>query len=71
MTSLLLHKKFQIRLIVRSKLFVHKKAECKVCQAGRGYPRTSSTTTDANLDYAFVKNALFYTPILDYEKPTE
>ena len=28
MTSLLLHKKFQIRLIVRSKLFVHKKAEC-------------------------------------------
>ena len=29
MTSLLLHKKFQIRLIVRSKLFVHKKVECK------------------------------------------
>ena len=30
MTSLSLHKICQIRLIVRSKLFVHKKAECTV-----------------------------------------
>ena len=32
-----------------------------VCLAVRGGPRTPSTTTDANLDRAFVENALFYT----------
>ena len=30
-----------------------------MCRARRGGPRTPSTTTDANLDYAFVENALF------------
>ena len=35
MTSLLLHKKFQIRLIVRSKLFFHKKAECSLVNEWR------------------------------------
>ena len=33
----------------------------QVCRARRGGPRTLSTTTDANLDCAFVKNALIYT----------
>ena len=33
----------------------------QVCRARRGGPRTPSTTTDANLDCAFVENALFYT----------
>ena len=32
----------------------------QVCRARRGGPRTPSTTTDANLDCAFVANALFY-----------
>ena len=32
---------------------------------------TLSTTTDANLDYAFVEKALFSTPLRDYEKSTE
>ena len=30
-----------------------------MCRARRGGPRTPSTTTDANLDCAFVENALF------------
>ena len=34
---------------------------CQVCRARRGGPRTPSTTTDTNLDCAFVENALFYT----------
>ena len=42
----------------------------QVCRARRGGPRTPSTTTDANLDCAFVENALF-TPILDWDKTTE
>ena len=42
----------------------------KECRARRGGPRTPSTITDANLDCAFVENALF-TPILDFEKLTE
>ena len=33
----------------------------QVCRARRESPRTPSTTTDANLDCAFVENALFYT----------
>ena len=33
----------------------------QVCRARRGGPRTPSTTTDANLDCAFVENALFDT----------
>ena len=33
----------------------------QVCRARRGGPRTPSTTTDANLDCAFVENALIYT----------
>ena len=33
----------------------------QVCRARRGGPRTPSTTTDANLDCAFVEYALFYT----------
>ena len=33
----------------------------QVWRSRRGGPRTSSTTTDANLDCAFVENALFYT----------
>ena len=32
----------------------------QVCRARRKGPRTLSTTTDANLDCAFVENALFY-----------
>ena len=32
----------------------------QVCRARRRGPRTPSTTTDANLDCAFVENALFY-----------
>ena len=32
-----------------------------MCGARRGGPRTPSTTTDANLDCAFVENTLFYT----------
>ena len=32
-----------------------------VCRARRGGPRTPSTTTDANLNCAFVENALVYT----------
>ena len=32
--------------------------QCWVCRARRGGPRTPSTTTDANLDCAFVKNTL-------------
>ena len=39
-----------------------------MCLARRGGLRTPSTT-DANLDCAFVENALF-TPILDFEKST-
>ena len=34
---------------------------CQVCRARRGGPRTPSTTTDANLDCAFVENTLFDT----------
>ena len=30
-----------------------------MCLAGRGGPRTPSTTADANLECAFVENALF------------
>ena len=33
----------------------------QVCRARRGGPITPSTTTDANLDCAFVENALIYT----------
>ena len=40
-----------------------------MCRAGREGPRTPSSTTDANLDYAFVENALV-TPILDFETET-
>ena len=32
----------------------------QVCRARRGGPRAPSTTTDANLDGAFVENALDY-----------
>ena len=32
----------------------------QMCRARRGGPRTPSTTTDANLDCAFVEKALFY-----------
>ena len=32
---------------------------CQVCRARRRGPRTPSTTVDANLDCAFVENALF------------
>ena len=32
----------------------------QVCRARRGAPRTPSTTTDANLDCAFVENALLF-----------
>ena len=39
----------------------------QVCHARRAGPRTPSTTTDANLDCAFVENALF-TPILGRDK---
>ena len=39
-------------------------------RARRGGPRTPSPTTDANLDCAFVQNALV-SPILDFEKSTE
>ena len=35
----------------------------QVWRARRGGPRTPSTTTDANLDCAFVENALFYTDL--------
>ena len=35
----------------------------QVCRARRGGPRTPSTTTDANLDCAFVENALIYTDL--------
>ena len=38
-----------------------KQGHRQVCRARRGGPRTPSTTTDANLDCAFVENALFYT----------
>ena len=34
-------------------------------------PRTLSRASDVNLDCAFVENALFYTPILDWEKSTK
>ena len=47
-----------------------KQGHRQVWRARRGGPRTPSTTTDANLDCAFVENALF-TPILDFEKSTE
>ena len=43
----------------------------QVCRAGRGGTTTLSTTTDANLDWAFVENTLFYAQILDCEKSTE
>ena len=33
---------------------------CQVCRARRRSPRTPSTTTDTNLDSAFVEIALFY-----------
>ena len=32
----------------------------QVCRARRGGPRTPSRTTDANLDCAFVENALLF-----------
>ena len=38
--------------------------------ARRGGLRTPSTTADANLDCAFVENALI-TPVLDFETSTE
>ena len=47
-----------------------KQGHRQVCPAMRGGPRTPSTTTDANLDCAFVENALF-TLILNCEKSTE
>ena len=37
------------------------KNNCQVWRARRGGPRTLSTTTDANLDCAFIENALLYT----------
>ena len=40
----------------------------QVWRARRGGPRT---TTDANLDCAFVENALIYTHLFDFEKSTE
>ena len=46
------------------------KGHSQVWHARLGDPRTLSTTTDANLDCAFVEKALF-TPILDCEKSTE
>ena len=39
-------------------------------RARRGSPRTTSTTTDANIDCAFLEMHLF-SPILDCEKSTE
>ena len=44
-----------------------KKGQSQVCRARPGGPRTQSRTAYANLDCAFVENALF-TPILDCEK---
>ena len=38
------------------------------CCAGRGGPRKPSKTTDANLDYAFVLNALYFTDPLEFTK---
>ena len=38
-----------------------KQGHRQVWRARCGGPRTPSTTTDANLDCAFVENALFYT----------
>ena len=43
----------------------------QVCRARRGGPRTLSLTTDANLDCAFVENALFDTDPWLCEKSTE
>ena len=37
------------------------RGHCQVCHARWSSPRTPSTTTVANLDCAFVENALFYT----------
>ena len=37
-----------------------KQGPCQVCGARRKYPKTLSRTADANLDRAFVENALFY-----------
>ena len=40
-------------------------------RARRGGPRTPSKTTDANLDCAFVENALYFTDPLEFTKKPE
>ena len=42
----------------------------QVCHAKCEGPRTPPNTADANLDCAFVENAIFFTLIHDFEKPT-
>ena len=43
----------------------------QVCCAKRGGPRTTLKTTDANLDCAFVENALYFTDPLEFTKKPE
>ena len=53
----------------KKSLTTEKQGHRQMFHARRGGPRTPSTTADANLDCAFVENALF-TQILDFEKST-